>query len=84
MSKTYKGYELFKAIEEGEIEDWAIFRFRCAKGEGIFKFWTDEESLFDVQNNRNIMVDYTLLEIVCGTFELIEEILSIIKGEKNE
>ena len=71
----YKGYELLKAIADGEIKNGSKFIFRV--NQDVKNIYWNGENFKYISNKRNIMVDYADVELVNGTFELIEDEIDI-------
>ena len=80
----YKGYELLKAIAENKIKNGSKFMFKI--NQDIEKVYWNGENFKYIENRRNIMVDYADIELINGTFELIEDEIDIdnIKEYKQE
>ena len=73
MSKTYKGYELIKAIADGEIKEDTKFREMVENRYYIFKdreLWEQEDT--GIYNSK-----LENLQIIYGAFELIEDEIDI-------
>ena len=73
MSKTYKGYELIKAIEDGKIKEDTKFREMAENRYYIFKdreLWEQEDT--GIYNSK-----LENLQIIYGAFELIEDEIDI-------
>lgn len=80
----YKGYELLKAIAENKIKNGSKFMFKI--NQDIEKVYWNGENFKYIENRRNIMLDYADIELINGTFELIEDEIDIdnIKEYKQE
>ncbi len=78
----YKGYELLKAIADGEIKNGSKFIFRV--NQDVKNIYWNGENFKYISNKRNIMVDYADVELVNGTFELIEDEIDIDSIQKIE
>lgn len=73
MSKVYKGYELIKAIADGEIKEDTKFREMAENRYYIFKdreLWEQEDT--GIYNSK-----LENLQIIYGAFELIEDEIDI-------
>lgn len=71
----YKGYELLKAIAENKIKKGNRFIFRVNQDvENVY--WNGENFKY-IGNEENMMLDYPDVELVNGTFELIEDEIDI-------
>ena len=78
----YKGYELLKAIADGEIKEGSRFIFRASQD--VENVYWDGENFKYIDNEGNLMLDYPDIELVNSTFELIEDEIDIDSIEELE
>lgn len=74
MPKIYMGWELMKAIADGEIKEGSKFIFKTDQIENVV--WNGENFKY-IDNGKAITVDYADIELIVGTFELIEDEIDI-------
>lgn len=73
----YKGYELLKAIADGEIKEGSRFIFKT--NQDIENVYWNGENFKYVDSKGNVMLDYADIELINGTFELIEDEIDSIE-----
>lgn len=71
----YKGYELLKAIAEGNIKEETKFTFRT--DENIENVCWDGKNFKYIDTDENIMAFYPDIKLINGIFELIEDEIDI-------
>ena len=73
MSKTYKGYELIKAIADGEVKENTKFREMEENRYYIVK----DRKLWEQEDRGIYNSKLESLQIIYGVFELIEDKIDI-------
>ena len=69
--KIYKGYQLMKAIADGEIKEGSRFIFKTC--DAIERVRWNGENFKYIDTKSNIMNDFADIELINGLFELIED-----------
>ena len=72
----YKGYELIKAIADGEIKNGSKFIFKTEHNMKEEVLWDGEVFLY-ANSKKTIVSDYTDINLIQGTFELIENKIDV-------
>lgn len=76
MSKIYKSWELMKAIADGKIKNGSKFIFKTEHNMKEEVLWDGEVFLY-ANSKKTIVSDYTDINLIQGTFELIEDGIDI-------